>query len=577
MSDVLGIVDGQFVLNRTTSEAGKWTAILDTENKFLDKKISIAVTTPPAKGGAGDTGTATLAVGTTGGTNASNVHGILTSVSARPTASGTYYLEFGVSGGGNSSITQAGWIDTGTLVGSTSSATKFYTLTKAVMGITKNPSLSATAALTNASGVTFTDTNNGIAVQATGSATASGSITASISTAGYAPSGMTATGSISLNSSTSVTKYISGVTFPADKSPTFTVTAGSNTRGIIKIAAFASSTATTVLGSVTVVSNGVWYTTTVTPGSSAKGPYYGRTYVVGNANLAAANIKKGVVIFGVTGTFTSANSVSSGQIAATAGNILSGYSAWVDGSEVKGNITTQTAQNQTIQTQNGYVVLPAGYYPSSSTITAKLPTTSVSQNAWSKNSSNVLTTTYANWGLGYITTGNIPAVTFSNAVSNSSSYIDLTNAKTGSDTFYLPEVTTSRYIYISRGYIDNVAIDIGRFIPDISSNAAASDKILQGYSAYDGEGQLITGTIQSLASTTYTPTTANITITSGVYLSGNQVIKGDAALIKSNIRSGATIFGVAGTFSHTSTLTGSKTAVTAASLRSGYAAFINGA
>lgn len=65
-------------------------------------------------------------------------------------------------------------------------------------------------------------------------------------------------------------------------------------------------------------------------------------------NIEAANIRKGVVvkvgdagsagrIKNVTGTFTDASSVSSGQSAAGANQILSGYSAWVDGNEVQGS------------------------------------------------------------------------------------------------------------------------------------------------------------------------------------------------------------------------------------------------
>ena len=64
-------------------------------------------------------------------------------------------------------------------------------------------------------------------------------------------------------------------------------------------------------------------------------------------NIDAANIKSGVNvrvgdsgsatrIKNVTGTFTEASTVSSGQTAAGVAQILSGYSAWVDGAEVLG-------------------------------------------------------------------------------------------------------------------------------------------------------------------------------------------------------------------------------------------------
>lgn len=94
---------------------------------------------------------------------------------------------------------------------------------------------------------------------------------------------------------------------------------------------------------------------------------------VTTSNISAANIKDGIVvkvgdsanagrITSVTGTFTDASTVSSGQTAAAAGNILSGYSAWVDGAEVKGTIATKTSANMTVSGKT--VTAPAGYYAS---------------------------------------------------------------------------------------------------------------------------------------------------------------------------------------------------------------------
>ena len=51
------------------------------------------------------------------------------------------------------------------------------------------------------------------------------------------------------------------------------------------------------------------------------------------------------------------------------------------------------------------------------------------------------------------------------------------------------------------------------------------------------------------AAATITPSTVNQTIASGRYLTGTQTIKGDANLLAENIKSGVSIFGVAGTLS----------------------------
>lgn len=70
-------------------------------------------------------------------------------------------------------------------------------------------------------------------------------------------------------------------------------------------------------------------------------------------------------------------------------------------------------------------------------------------------------------------------------------------------------------------------------------------KMLSGYSAY-ANGVKYNGSIASKAAETITPTTSDQTIAAGQYLSGAQVIKGDANLQSSNIVSGVSIFGVNG-------------------------------
>ena len=93
--------------------------------------------------------------------------------------------------------------------------------------------------------------------------------------------------------------------------------------------------------------------------------------------------------------------------------------------------------------------------------------------------------------------------------------------------------------------IMNPTVSGGIQLPELALPAGAG-QILSGYQAIDTEGNIITGTIPSQDARTITPGTSNQTIAAGRYLSGAQTIAGDADLVASNIRSGANIFGVAG-------------------------------
>lgn len=84
--------------------------------------------------------------------------------------------------------------------------------------------------------------------------------------------------------------------------------------------------------------------------------------------------------------------------------------------------------------------------------------------------------------------------------------------------------------------------------PSTSSQTVTAD------SGYDGLNTVTVNAIPSTyvkptstkAATIYTPTTSNQTIAAGTYCSGVQTIKGDANLVAGNIKSGVSIFGVAG-------------------------------
>ena len=87
-----------------------------------------------------------------------------------------------------------------------------------------------------------------------------------------------------------------------------------------------------------------------------------------------------------------------------------------------------------------------------------------------------------------------------------------------------------------------------KFMDTSDATLDTGNKMLSGASAY-ANGTKYSGSIQTLAAATYTPTTSDITIAAGKYIGGAQTISGDANLVSGNIKSGVSIFGVSGALS----------------------------
>ena len=205
------------------------------------------------------------------------------------------------------------------------------------------------------------------------------------------------------------------------------------------------------------------------------------------SGISAGNIKHGQVvkvgdtdnngrIHNITGTFTKASTVSSGQTAAAAGQIRSGYSAWVDGAEVKGS----------------------------------LGNTSVSQGTTTV-SGTTATRGNATWGNGVISSGSIGAAAFKNSATSGKTYVDISN------TTDAPVLVSGGYLYIDKGYTDDLKISLAKLVPDGASANLASGVILSGYSAYNNDGTLIAGDIPTKTALTVNGKT--VTAPAGYYAS----------------------------------------------------------
>ena len=110
--------------------------------------------------------------------------------------------------------------------------------------------------------------------------------------------------------------------------------------------------------------------------------------------------------------------------------------------------------------------------------------------------------------------------------------------------------------------ISTIPKSSGATLQSKSVTPTESAQTVKPDSGYDGLSSVSVGAISKTyigssisrqAAQTITPGTADKTIASGKYLTGTQTIKGDANLVAGNIKSGVSIFGVAGNYTGSGT------------------------
>ncbi len=269
------------------------------------------------------------------------------------------------------------------------------------------------------------------------------------------------------------------------------------------------------------------------------------TYLIGNqtilpfrySGISDQTIKYGTVVkvgdsedddrmISITGGFTGANHVSTGQTAAKSSQILEGYSAWVNGDEVKGNITTKAAA--TINpTESEQIAVESGKFTTGIVKVGAIPSTYVGSGIVARTSANLL----ANGSI----------------VTAPSGYYAVTAAKAvtaGSVTINSPTITANPTVTLNSSTGVVTAI--------VNNNTSVGATLVSGYiSTYTGGTAQASGSktlqLTTKSATTYTPSSATQTIASDQYLTGVQTIAGDSNLVAANIASGVTIFGITGT------------------------------
>lgn len=205
-------------------------------------------------------------------------------------------------------------------------------------GTVSNHSISITPSVTNTGGYIAGGTHTGTAVSVAASELVSGTLTIDSSgtkdVTNYA-SASVAAGAVTAPSNISdTTASVSTGTNTLTLSKTVSVTPNVTTAGYISSGTAGNATVSLTANVTTKAA------ATITPSTSnqtiASGTYLtGTQTIAGDADLVAANIKTGVSIFNVTGSFTS-------DATAAAADIATNKTAYVNGAKITGTLSFQT-------------------------------------------------------------------------------------------------------------------------------------------------------------------------------------------------------------------------------------------
>lgn len=264
---------------------------------------------------------------------------------------------------------------------------------------------------------------------------------------------------------------------------------------------------------------------------AGKTAYAANTKITGTLEPAPGDIKTGVTIAGVEGTFT-----ADGDIAA--GEVLSGKIGYAKGSKVTGTMTNNGAVSKsfTPSTSSQSYTIPAGYHNGNGTITvAAAPTSLINGDA-----------------------------TAADVLKGKTFFSDSYTAKTGTiETKTASNLSASgATVTVPAGYYASQATKSVATATQATPSISVSSAGLITASATQTAGYVAAGTksatsqLSTQAAATITPSTSSKTaVAAGKYTTGAVTVAGSSNLVAGNIKKGVNIFGVTGTANTLTTTT----------------------
>lgn len=108
----------------------------------------------------------------------------------------------------------------------------------------------------------------------------------------------------------------------------------------------------------------------------------------------------------------------------------------------------------------------------------------------------------------------LSAATFANTATEGTTYVDI------SDTTEAPVLVSGSGLYINKGYTDNLYINLAKLTPDKASGASnIKSGMLNSVSAYDNDGNLVTGNIVTRSASEVSHSGKIVSVPSGYYSS----------------------------------------------------------